>query len=224
MSVIRRPRSRWSGTPRTTSPDPFTDVARRRHGARGRIQRRWGALPARLPSAEGSFEKFTPEWAEEISPRCRQPYRRLAAEFAPEARIGSTIVVDGVTVPYRPVAAIAFRGSQGHMNSLYNFLAVDLLNHLVGAADVVGSCLGFNPACHGHPETGRCAMSRARTRRPDGVRHVDGLPLSLSDSGAAAADQARPARSVLLGMSSPFLDSDGPRSSGRNSTSPTAPR
>jgi molybdopterin-containing oxidoreductase family molybdopterin binding subunit len=33
--------------------------------------------------------------------------------------------------------------------------AIDLLNHLVGSADMVGGCLGFNPCCHGYPETGR---------------------------------------------------------------------
>ncbi|MBI4292651.1 MAG: molybdopterin-dependent oxidoreductase [Betaproteobacteria bacterium] len=101
------------------------------------------------------LKKFTPEWAVEITTVPAANIRRLATEFAREARIGSTIVVDGVTLPYRPVAAIAFRGAQSHMNSLYNFFAINLLNHLVGAADVVGSCLGFNPACHGHPDTGR---------------------------------------------------------------------
>ena len=97
---------------------------------------------------------YTPEKAEEISTVPAETVRRLATEFVEEARIGSTIVIDGVTLPYRPVAAIAFRGSQGHLNSVYNFLAVDLLNELVGASDVVGGCLGFNPACHGHPDTG----------------------------------------------------------------------
>ncbi len=103
------------------------------------------------------LRKFTPEWSEGISTVPAANIRRLAREFADEARIGSTIQVDGVLLPYRPVAAIAFRGSQGHMNSVYNFFAIDLLNQLVGAADVVGSCLGFNPTCHGHPETGRLA-------------------------------------------------------------------
>ncbi len=99
--------------------------------------------------------RFTPEWAEPITTIPAKDIRRLGTEFGREARVGSTIVIDGVTVPYRPVAAIAFRGSQGHMNSVYNFLAVDLLNQLVGSADMAGGCLGFNPASHGHPETGR---------------------------------------------------------------------
>ncbi|MAF48712.1 MAG: molybdopterin-binding protein [Rhodospirillaceae bacterium] len=101
------------------------------------------------------LQSYPVERGEEITTISAATIRRLATEFAEQARIGSTIVIDGITVPYRPVAAIAFRGSQGHKNSTYNMFAVDLLNHLVGAADVAGGCLGFNPACDGFPETGR---------------------------------------------------------------------
>ena len=100
------------------------------------------------------LKKFSPEMATDITTVPVENIRRLAREFADEARIGSTISIDGVEIPYRPAAAIAFRGNQGHKNSVYNFLAVDLINHLVGAADMVGSCLGFNPTSYGHPETG----------------------------------------------------------------------
>ena len=101
------------------------------------------------------LKTYTPEHGEELSTVPADTIRRLAKEFATEARIGSTIVMDGVEVPYRPAAAIAFRGAQGHKNSSYNMLSIDLLNQLVGSADMAGGCLGFNPACHGYPETGR---------------------------------------------------------------------
>ncbi|MDP6173639.1 MAG: molybdopterin-dependent oxidoreductase [Rhodospirillales bacterium] len=101
------------------------------------------------------LKQFTPERGEEVSTVPAADIRSLARDFAAEARIGSTIVIDGVEIPYRPAAAIAFRGSQGHVNSVYNFLAIDLLNHLVGSADMAGGCLGFNPACHGYAETGK---------------------------------------------------------------------
>ena len=101
------------------------------------------------------LKTYTPEKAEAITTIGADTIRRLAEEFGAQARIGSTIVVDGVEVPYRPVASIAFRGAQGHLNSAYNMLAIDLLNQLVGSADMAGGCLGFNPACHGYPETGR---------------------------------------------------------------------
>ena len=111
--------------------------------------------------------KFTPEYAAKITTVPVATIRRLAEEFAAEARIGATIVLDGVTLPYRPAAAIAFRGATGHLNSVYNFLAVDLLNQIVGAADVVGGCMGFNPVCHGYPATGQPRY--APSPGPDGL-------------------------------------------------------
>ena len=45
--------------------------------------------------------KHTPEWGEKITTVPAANIRRLAREFAQEARIGSTIVVDGVTLELR---------------------------------------------------------------------------------------------------------------------------
>ena len=134
---------------------PYAEVPAQDMAIEGDFQANGTACRPAFHKLKEHLKKFTPEWAEAITTVPCADIRRLAGEFAREARIGSTIVVDGVTLPYRPVAAIAFRGSQGHMNSLYNFYAVDLLNELVGASDVVGGCLGFNPACSGFPETGR---------------------------------------------------------------------
>lgn len=154
------------------------------------------------------LQSFSPEAAEAITTVPAANIRRLATEFATEARIGSTIVIDGVNVPYRPVAAIAFRGSQGHMNSTYNFLGIDLLNQLVGAADVAGGCLGFNPACNGFPGTGRLKY------RPKPGR--DGLMVSGTWMGYhypyPMAEPRVPQNIGLqdlfvMGMNSPFLAS-----------------
>ena len=134
---------------------PYTDVAAGNMALEGKFSANGVGCHPAFQLLKEHLKKFTPEWAQGISTIPAADVRRLGTEFATEARIGSTIVIDGVTLPYRPVAAIAFRGAQGHMNSVYNFLAVDLLNQLVGAADVVGSCLGFNPACDGFPETGK---------------------------------------------------------------------
>ena len=153
--------------------------------------------------------KFTPEWGEGVTTVPAANIRRIAGEFGREARIGSTTMVEGVNLPYRPVAAIAFRGAQGHMNSLYNFYAIDLLNELVGASDVVGGCLGFNPACDGFPETGRPRY----VPKPD----ADGLMITGMWMGYhypyPIGEPRLPQNAGLqdlftLGMTSPFLDSD----------------
>lgn len=99
--------------------------------------------------------KYTPEMASEISSVPEETIRRIAAEFGKAARIGSTIVIDGKELPYRPVAVTYFRGAQGHKNSLQTCAAILLLTQIVGAADVPGGTLGFCPVSYGHPETGR---------------------------------------------------------------------
>jgi molybdopterin-containing oxidoreductase family molybdopterin binding subunit len=82
--------------------------------------------------------------------------RRVAKEFAEHAQVGSTIVIDGKTLPLRPSAAIFFRGSQGHVNSGWTCLCIDLMNHVVGAADVPGGAMGHGPPVSlGHPDTGK---------------------------------------------------------------------
>src|SRR5664279_148358 len=188
--------------------------------------RPYNVVPAEDMALEGSYQvdgvtcrpsfdilkehlrKFTPEEAEKITTVAADTIRRLGAEFGREARIGSTIVVDGVTVPYRPVAAIAFRGAQGHMNSVYNFLAVDLLNQMVGAADVAGSCLGFNPASHGFPETGR--LRYVPKAGPDGLM-VTGMwmgyhyPYPISEPRLPTNLGLQDL--FVMGMTSPFLTS-----------------
>jgi anaerobic selenocysteine-containing dehydrogenase len=169
-----------------------------------------GDIPCRpaFESLRQHLRQFTPEWAEKISGISAATVRRLAKEFGTEARIGSTIVIDGVALPYRPVAAIAFRGSQGHRNSVYNFYAVDLLNHLVGAADVVGGCLGFNPTSHGHPETGM--VRYIPTAGPDGLMTVGswmGYHYPYPPAEPRLPTNLGLQDLFTIGMTSPFLDS-----------------
>ena len=154
------------------------------------------------------LKTYTPERGEELCTVPADDIRRIAGEFAEEARIGSTIVIDGVTVPYRPVAAIAFRGAQGHMNSVYNFFAIDLLNQLVGAADMAGGCLGFNPACDGYPGTERLKYRPHPDR--DGLM-VTGMWMAHRDP--YPLDEPRLPTHIglqdlfVIGMTSPFMAS-----------------
>jgi anaerobic selenocysteine-containing dehydrogenase len=207
---VRHPESKqplvWDT--RNNAARPYTDVAAADMALEGEFTVDGTPCRPSFHCLREHLRKFTPEWAEHISTVGAANIRRLAKEFATEARVGSTIVVDGVTLPYRPVAAIAFRGSQGHMNSVYNFYAVDLLNHLVGAADVVGSCLGFNPACHGNPETGK--LRYIPTAGPDGLM-VTGMwmgyhyPYPLSEPRLPTNLGLQDL--FVLGMTSPFLNS-----------------
>jgi molybdopterin-containing oxidoreductase family molybdopterin binding subunit len=187
---------------------PFAEVAPEAMALEGEYGVAGVSCRPAFQALKEHLRKFTPEWAERISTVPAATVRRLGTEFATEARVGSTIVIDGVALPYRPVAAIAFRGSQGHMNSVYNFLAVDLLNQLVGAADLPGGCLGFNPACAGYPQTGK--LRYAPSPDPDGLmkagmwmgfHHPYPIPEPRMPEHIGLTDL------FVMGMISPFLSS-----------------
>jgi anaerobic selenocysteine-containing dehydrogenase len=122
-----------------------------------------GAYEADGVKARPSFEvlkehlkKYTPDHASRTSGVTADTIRRVAKDFGEEARIGATIEVDGKQLPYRPVASIYFRGSQGHYNQAWDCVSLVLPNHLVGSADVPGGALAFGPPVHlGYPGTGR---------------------------------------------------------------------
>ncbi|MBI4295787.1 MAG: molybdopterin-dependent oxidoreductase [Chloroflexi bacterium] len=103
------------------------------------------------------LRQYTPEIASKVSTVPAETIHRIAVEFAAAAQIGSTITIDGHTLPYRPASAIIFRGGQGHQNAHHTCFAVALLSHLVGAADVPGGTLGFPARSLGYPETGAFA-------------------------------------------------------------------
>jgi anaerobic selenocysteine-containing dehydrogenase len=98
---------------------------------------------------------YTPEYAAKLSSVPADVIRAIATEFATEAKIGSTITIEGKNYPFRPVAAIGFSGLNNHRNAFNSVAGVHMLNMLVGAMDVPGGCLGWPTRCFGYKETGR---------------------------------------------------------------------
>lgn len=87
--------------------------------------------------------QYTPEWASKITEIPAATIRRLAHEYVDNARIGSTIEIDGVTLPYRPVCIKTVgRGITGHVHSYQSDLAAHTLVALVGALEVPGGHCG----------------------------------------------------------------------------------
>ena len=111
--------------------------------------------PTSFEILKNHVKQYTPEFAEKITSIPAAKIRELATDFGREAKVGSTITIDGKVLPYRPVSAVFFRGAQGHKNGFHNAFAISLLNLIVGCSDNVGGTLGFNPTCYGHPETGK---------------------------------------------------------------------
>ena len=89
-------------------------------------------------------QKYTPEMASEITTVPAATIRRLAEEFGTAARIGSTIVIDGVELPYRPAAANVYRGAGAHKHGVGAALSTQILNMIVGSFYVPGGHRGLN--------------------------------------------------------------------------------
>jgi len=84
----------------------------------------------------------------EMSRICTIPQeqiRRVAREFSETAAIGSTIEIDGYTLPYRPAGIDYKRGMAAHKGGMNSCFAIHLINLLVGAVDVPGGQRGVNP-------------------------------------------------------------------------------
>jgi anaerobic selenocysteine-containing dehydrogenase len=86
-----------------------------------------------------SVKDFTPEWAEGISTVPAAKIREMAQGLVDNAHIGETITLDGVELPYRPVAVACSRGVSCHANGAHGDLTSKLIMALVGALDVPGS-------------------------------------------------------------------------------------
>ncbi|MBI4200498.1 MAG: molybdopterin-dependent oxidoreductase [Chloroflexi bacterium] len=83
--------------------------------------------------------QYPPERVEEITSIPAATLRRIAREFGEAARVGAMATIDGVEVPYRPVALEWCRGPQGHKHAWHHTWALHLVNLVLGAINVVGS-------------------------------------------------------------------------------------
>jgi len=90
--------------------------------------------------------KYPPETTEKFSTIPAATVRRIAREFGEAARIGETITIDGVELPYRPVCVDWARGTQGHKHGFHNCWPLKLLNIVVGSVNVPGGILSTGAA------------------------------------------------------------------------------
>ncbi len=102
-----------------------------------------------------NIKKYTPEKVEEITTVPADKIRQVAKEFGEAASIGSTIVIDGVEMPFRPAAADSFSGVSRHKHGFLSHWAILSLNVLIGSCNVPGGFIAYAPISHGYPETGR---------------------------------------------------------------------
>jgi molybdopterin-containing oxidoreductase family molybdopterin binding subunit len=106
------------------------------------------------------LKQYRPAWASKVSDVPEQSIRELANELVAEARIGSTIEIQGVKVPYRPACVVGYRGLQTHQTGFHTYASMQQVNMLLGNLDVCGGLLGSGAVRSlGYPETGRFQFS-----------------------------------------------------------------
>jgi len=89
-------------------------------------------------------KRYTPEEAARITGVAADRIIDLAEEFGRKAQIGSTVLLEGNIIPYRPVAAEFYRGVCAHQHGVLYSRAILLLNMMVGNIDAVGGLSMMN--------------------------------------------------------------------------------
>ncbi|MBI2918687.1 MAG: molybdopterin-dependent oxidoreductase [Chloroflexi bacterium] len=89
-------------------------------------------------------KRYAPDYVSQVTSVPAATIRRIAREFGENARIGSTITIEGQELPYRPVAVNIYRGAGAHKHGALTGLAVQTLNMLMGAYYVPGGHRGEN--------------------------------------------------------------------------------
>ncbi len=88
------------------------------------------------------MQPYSPEWAQQICDVPAQKIRKIANEFSEHACVGQTIEIDGITLPYRPVAVTLGKTVNSGWGGFECCWARTLLATLVGGLEVPGGTIG----------------------------------------------------------------------------------
>lgn len=157
--------------------------------------------------------RYSPDRVAPITTVAADTIRRIAKEFGAAAKIGSTIVIDGQVLPYRPVAVNIYRGAGAHKHGTHTALAVQTLNMVVGAFYVPGGHRGINllgPSGRWAPGmtedeliTPPAAIGRAaryydfEETPPEDLGHREAFPISTNRSPMYEINLLKPQQSGL---------------------------
>lgn len=88
--------------------------------------------------------RYTPDWAATECEIPAQTIRRVADDYLAHACVGETIEIDGLRLPYRPVAVILGKTVNNGWGGYESVWARTVLACLVGALEVPGGLIGTN--------------------------------------------------------------------------------
>lgn len=130
---------------RAGAPRPFDACAPEAMALEGEFEAAGVSLRPAFQVFKAHLEQVSVAAMADITTVPAARIRRLAEEFCAAARIGSTIEIDGHTLPYRPAAIHFKRGSGAHKGGFHTMAAIHLINVIVGNIDVPGGQRGVNP-------------------------------------------------------------------------------
>ena len=126
-------RSPFSGTPVDGKAKAFDDPSFKDYALEGELTVNGVRAKPAFQLIKERMKEYTPEWAEKITSSPQKPFVLTTREFVDHAMIGSTIVIDGFTFPFRPAQiAGSGRGAVSHKGGMYFDLATKIINMLVG--------------------------------------------------------------------------------------------
>jgi phenylacetyl-CoA:acceptor oxidoreductase len=85
---------------------------------------------------------YSPQWAEKVCEVPAAAIREVANEYLDESRVGRTIEINGVTLPFRPVAVVLGKTVNNGWGGYESVWGRTMLALLVGALEVPGGTLG----------------------------------------------------------------------------------
>ena len=88
------------------------------------------------------MQQYSPEWAQRVCDVPAATMRRIGNEFIDHACVGQTTLVDGITMPYRPVAVTLGKTVNNGWGGYECCWARTLMAVLVGALEVPGGTIG----------------------------------------------------------------------------------
>ena len=97
-----------------------------------------------LDALREHVDQYSPDWAEGITDIPADKIRQIADEYLAHACVGETIDIEGVELPYRPVAVMLGKSVNNGWGGYQATWARTVLAVLVGALEVPGGVLGTN--------------------------------------------------------------------------------
>ncbi len=149
---------------------------------------------------------YTPEWAAAICDVPADTIRSVATRFLDHAHIGETIEIDGVTLPFRPVAISLGKTVNNGWGGYECCWARTLLACLVGGLEVPGGTLGTTVRLN-RPADNRWSSV---TPGPDGFMHYPMNPTAKGEWMASPASRHAHQTLVPLAANSPWSQALGP--------------